>query len=570
MASAYLYAKSAAMDVGRACGNRPTPKQVAVAISLMLGLLFLPAQDVLAAPTVIANISVIGADSTTLGVNPITDRVYVGDFASGTVSVIDTDSHAIVATIPGLKVNPNDGPNDIGANPTTNRIYVGRTVHAGGIINVIDGATNTATAISGVGAHPVSLAVNQTTNRVYVANQLSNTVSVVDGATNTIMATISGFSVPVGVGINPTTNRIYVGGNSTGSVYVIDGATNTVVATIGVAPDPFRIAVDPVSNRIFVTQRSGNSVTVIDGSSNAVIASIGVGTTPIGIDVNPTTSRVYVANIDSDNVSVIDGSTNTVVATVGVGDSPLGVGVNSATGRIYVGNGASGTVSVIEDLGDVTVTTAAVTASADTFVRQGANDTNEGASTFLRLQSSGNNRALVRFDQAAIEDLVGGGTVLTATLEMTITFNANNWGSSGRTVDAHRLTSDWAEGNGFVDGNSPPNRGSGSGATWNCASDGDISDQGKDCSGSTEWEMAKPSQPELHPWVQVPTDTVTLYNDQSGVVAWDVTADVLDFLSGSESNYGWIVRKTQEGQAGHVEFGSKESAAGPRLIISWQ
>jgi len=107
-------------------------------------------------------------------------------------------------------------------------------------------------------------------------------------------------------------------------------------------------------------------------------------------------------------------------------------------------------------------------------------------------------------------------------------------------------------------------------ATWNCALDGNIANQARDCSGPTEWEMGKPDRPELHPWVEAPTDTVTIYNGQSGVVGWDVTADVADFLAGNEANNGWIIRKTLEGQAGQVEFGSKESLDGPRLVVSWQ
>jgi DNA-binding beta-propeller fold protein YncE len=34
---------------------------------------------------------------------------------------------------------------------------------------------------------PFKIAVNSATNRIYVANQISNTVSVIDGATRTVM-----------------------------------------------------------------------------------------------------------------------------------------------------------------------------------------------------------------------------------------------------------------------------------------------------------------------------------------------------------------------------------------------
>ena len=206
-------------------------------------------------------------------------------------------------------------------------------------------------------------------------------------------------------------------------------------------------------------------------------------------------------------------------------------------------------------------------ASADTYVRSGAPDTNEGGSSFLRLRASGENRALVRFDQAALAQAVGSGAVASASLELDIAENGNNWGSSGRTVSVFRLTSDWAEGNGFVDQGSPPNRGTGSGATWACAIDADISDQGKDCSGTTEWEMAKPNEPELHPWAEPATHTVLITNGLTGTISFDVTADVQAFLAGGTPNHGWIVKKDLEGPSGQVQFASRETGGGPRLVV---
>lgn len=221
-------------------------------------------------------------------------------------------------------------------------------------------------------------------------------------------------------------------------------------------------------------------------------------------------------------------------------------------------------------VGSATGATDAVTlpASADTYIRSGAPDTNEGGSTFLRLRASGDNRALVRFDQAVLVQTVGSGNLVSAALELDVTDNGDNWGSSGRTISAFRLTSDWAEGNGFVDQGLPPNRGTGSGATWECAVDSDISDQGKDCSGATDWEMGKPNQPELHPWVEPATASALITNGLGGTISFDVTADVQAFLSSAAANYGWIMKKDLEGPSGLVEFASRETGAGPRLVLT--
>ena len=52
-------------------------------------------------------------------------------------------------------------------------------------MTVIDGATNTTNTVVAAGSYPYAVAVNPVTNKIYVANQGSNTVTVIDGASNT-------------------------------------------------------------------------------------------------------------------------------------------------------------------------------------------------------------------------------------------------------------------------------------------------------------------------------------------------------------------------------------------------
>jgi YVTN family beta-propeller protein len=81
-----------------------------------------------------------------------------------------------------------------------------------------------------VGTTPIYLAVNQMTNRVYVSNLLSHTVSVIDGATNTVAATVPVGTDPSFIDVDANTNMVYV--SNINSVSVIDGHNNTVVTTI--------------------------------------------------------------------------------------------------------------------------------------------------------------------------------------------------------------------------------------------------------------------------------------------------------------------------------------------------
>lgn len=86
----------------------------------------------------------------------------------------------------------------------------------------------------------IGIAVDPITNKVYVLNQGSSIfrtlllpgVSVINGSTNKPFANISLLSSsPQSIAVNPTTNMIYVT-HTYGSVDVINGTNNEIITTI--------------------------------------------------------------------------------------------------------------------------------------------------------------------------------------------------------------------------------------------------------------------------------------------------------------------------------------------------
>ena len=112
------------------------------------------------------------------------------------------------------------------------------TNFASNTVSVIDTATNTVIATAPVGSDPAGVAVTPDGSKVYVANENSNNVSVIDTATNTVIATIPVGIDPLGVAVTPDGSKVYVA--SIGTVSVIDTVTNTVTAPIGVDSRPRR------------------------------------------------------------------------------------------------------------------------------------------------------------------------------------------------------------------------------------------------------------------------------------------------------------------------------------------
>lgn len=133
--------------------------------------------------------------------------------------------------------------------------------------------------------------------------------------------------------------------------------------------------------------------------------------------------------------------------------------------------------------------------NADTYVRGGAPNQNHGADGIVRVQQSGTNRGLLRWDRQSVAQAVGSDSVVTATIQLTIVTNGSNWGTLGnRTIELHRMTHSWTE----------------VGATWNCANDANPSNGSADCSGATAWVMGSPDS--LHPWVAAATAVQGIHN----------------------------------------------------------
>ena len=248
-------------------------------------------------------------------------------------------AQTLVATVPS-------GPYPLGiaVNPTTNMVYVTDGDYK--IVTAINGATNTATTIA-TSATTAGVAVNSTTKTIYVAiDALPGSVAVIDGATNAISTTISIPLIPNLVAVNPATNQIYVSewnGVPGGAYNVldIDGSTNNVVATISISKTITALAVDTTRNLIYamnLTTPGDAEISVIDGATNDITATIPVGYNDETLALNQTTNTIYVPDAHGEQIYVVDGATDTVTTTVpfASGVEPTGLAVNPVTDSVYV------------------------------------------------------------------------------------------------------------------------------------------------------------------------------------------------------------------------------------------
>lgn len=242
-----------------------------------------------------------------IAVDAAANRLYARDTgATGDkLYVIDTINNMTIAEIP-LPVGSNGGVVVYGS---SNRAYANNNNSGTGTtVSVIDTSTDTVIAtIPGFNA-PAGMAYDAASNRLYVTNVAGNTVSVVDTVTNTIAGTLTGFSGPNSPAYDASTGKLFVVNQAANTVTAITVATGARSAmTVGTGP--FRTALDSSAQRLYVANYnggSGNSVSVIDTAAGQVIDTITTATGPRTVRIDASAKNLYVDCESDQSVHVYD------------------------------------------------------------------------------------------------------------------------------------------------------------------------------------------------------------------------------------------------------------------------
>jgi len=151
---------------------------------------------------------------------------------------------SLLATVPEF-----DYPQAMAVNTFSDRVYV--LQESANFVTEIDGLTNSAVKIPlpQVGQQSLNgaIAINQSTNKIYLVDGVNSEMSVLDGATLAITQVRVG-NAPVAVAANPYTNKVYVANSSDNTVTVFDGNTSTTT-TLNVGGEPWAISIDLERNK---------------------------------------------------------------------------------------------------------------------------------------------------------------------------------------------------------------------------------------------------------------------------------------------------------------------------------
>ncbi|HEY6885198.1 MAG TPA: YncE family protein, partial [Nitrososphaeraceae archaeon] len=241
-----------------------------------------------------------------MNLNSNTNMVYVASANSNTVAVIDGQTNK--AIINSTAYSGDQSLDDAAVDQNTNMLFLSRAdyykiaeINGLGkfdrfglktdVKKIVTNFTvgNAPLNSSGNNPFPLHVAVNPSTNMVYVPNYILDTIFVIDDETNKIVAEITGTSFPVRVAINSDTNMVYVLSTMTDTVYVVNGQTNKIISKVKVGDFPWSLTVNPNTNIVYVTNRDSNTISVIDGNTNKLVVGV-------SLNVNPLNSGVIFCN----------------------------------------------------------------------------------------------------------------------------------------------------------------------------------------------------------------------------------------------------------------------------------
>jgi YVTN family beta-propeller protein len=296
-----------AMVAANAMGRTPAENHAAVA-----------RQDF----AVIATIPV-GSNPIAIGMSADGTLAYVANLNSNSVSIIDTELDAVVATIAV------GTPRDVEATPDGKYVLV--VNQSANTVTVLDASNYTVVMTVAVGNFPCAIAIAPDGSAAYVTNRLSNNVSIID------LTTFEVTNVAVGtfacdVMLSPDGRWAVVPNRLSGNITIIDTGSKIAVATVATGTNPQGVAFSPDGTKAYVTNAATTSV--VDMTSFTVIDTItdltsGICAVAATMDMNRGhEGHVYVASgTQSGRVNVIDVGSNSVVATFTVGARPGGIGI---------------------------------------------------------------------------------------------------------------------------------------------------------------------------------------------------------------------------------------------------
>jgi YVTN family beta-propeller protein len=291
-------------------------------------------------------------------------RLYVTNEVSGDMTIIDSATYSVIATVPLGK-----RPRGIHASPDRKTIYVALSgspiagpdvdestlpppdKNADGI-GVFDVQQKKVVRVIHGGSDPENFDVSKDGTQLYISNEDDAAVSVVDIASGTVVKSAKVGAQPEGVKATPDGKLVYVTSEETGTISVFDPAAGKIVKTFKVGHRPRSVAFLPDGSRAYVNAENDGGVVLVDSIKHKMIQAIPLGKPglikPMAVLLSADASKLFVSTGRGHQVFTIDTATNKPIGSVEVGQRPWGVALSPDGKTLYSANGPSNDISVVD------------------------------------------------------------------------------------------------------------------------------------------------------------------------------------------------------------------------------
>ncbi len=300
----------------------------------------------------------IGVESTAIAVDSATEKAYVTNYYSNTVSVISTATNVSLSDT----LTTEENPLSLLVDEQDSRVFVA-TVNGSesyencasqcptfynGTIEAYSTTTDSLLGNVRVGAYPSVLTFSPRTDELFVANTQSGNVSIISASQLRVLTSLNLSSIALVD--DPLNGMVYsASGGPNGSVSAINTTTNAVAAALKVGPYPDLMLLDPWNGFLYVAcsaygQGAVNVTYVINTTTSQLIAAVPTPGQPRMIALDSLNGDVMVASnrftnqrqFYDGNLTVISAFTDLSISNVPISAYFYGMVSDNATGALYL------------------------------------------------------------------------------------------------------------------------------------------------------------------------------------------------------------------------------------------
>jgi YVTN family beta-propeller protein len=292
-------------------------------------------------------------------------RAYVSNEDDGTVTVLDTQRLAVIATVAVGK-----RPRGLVLSRSGGRLYVAvsglpkcpppmsdeecarlpRDPTADGIAVMNTETLQPLPMIRGI-SDPERLALSRDDRTLFVTEEDAARLRVVDAIHGTLLAGIAIGREPEGVRVSPDGHWVVATSEEENSIAIVDAHRHTLLRTVTVGKRPRDLAFSPDSRTAYVSGEGDASVfrvAIPDGEPATRLVQLRKEARPMGVALDARRGRLYVSTGHGGTVAVIAVADGTLLGEIQVGGRPWGIALTDHGERLVTANGPAGDVAVVD------------------------------------------------------------------------------------------------------------------------------------------------------------------------------------------------------------------------------